>query len=81
MRQPEWSSVFVGSTTISTAMLRALARAAGAHVRLETDDVVIVGNDIVAVHASTPGAKALLAPAGATITEAAPGGAAPRADV
>ena len=43
VRQPEWSSVSVGSTTISTAMLCALARAAGTHVRLETDDVVIVG--------------------------------------
>jgi hypothetical protein len=78
VRQPEWSSVFVGSTTISTGVLRALARAAGAHVWLETDDVVIVGTDFVALHASTSGAKALLVPAGETITEVAPGQPAPQ---
>jgi hypothetical protein len=68
----------MGSTTISTGVLRALARAAGAHVWLETDDVVIVGNDFVALHASTPGAKTLLVPAGETITDAAPGRAIPQ---
>jgi hypothetical protein len=64
VRRPEWSSVFVGSTTISTGVLRAIARAAGAHVWLESDDVLIAGSDFVAVHAATKGQKELLLPAG-----------------
>jgi beta-galactosidase len=78
VQRPEWSSVFVGSTSISTGVLRALARAAGARVWLETDDVLIVGNDFVALHASTAGAKELRVPAGTAITDTAPRGAAPR---
>ena len=64
VRRPEWSSVFVGSTTISTGALRAMVRAAGAHVWLESDDVLIAGEDFVAVHASTAGRKELVVPAG-----------------
>ena len=63
-RRPEWSSVFVGSTTISTGVLRAIARAAGAHVWLESDDVLVAGADMVAIHATTDGRKDLLIPAG-----------------
>jgi hypothetical protein len=63
-RRPEWSSVFVGSTTISTGVLREIARAAGAHVWLESDDVLIAGADVVAIHATSDGRKELLIPAG-----------------
>jgi hypothetical protein len=63
-RRPEWSSVFVGTTSISTGVLRAIARAAGAHVWLEGDDVLIAGADVVAIHATTNGRKELLIPAG-----------------
>jgi hypothetical protein len=63
-RRPEWSSVFVGTTSISTGVLRAIARAAGAHVWLESDDVLIAGADVVAIHATTNGRKELLIPAG-----------------
>jgi hypothetical protein len=66
VRHPEWSSVFVGATTISTGVLRAIARAAGAQVWLESDDVLIAGSDCVAVHASTAGQKELLLPTGVT---------------
>ena len=69
VRRPEWSSVFVGSTTISTGALRAIVRAAGAHVWLESDDVLIAGEDFVAVHASSAGRKELVVPAGVTAQE------------
>ena len=73
VRRAEWSSVFVASTTISTGALRAIARAAGAHVWLESDDVVITGSDVVAVHASTTGDKELLVPAGMAIRNVSAG--------
>jgi hypothetical protein len=66
VRHPEWASVFVGATTISTGVLRAIARAAGAQVWLESDDVLIAGSDCVAVHAATAGQKELLLPTGVT---------------
>jgi hypothetical protein len=78
VRRPEWSSVFVGATTISTGVLRAVARAAGAHVWLESDDVLIAGSDFVAVHASTEGQKELLLPAGVPATDLSTGTVTPQ---
>ena len=78
VRRPEWSSVFVGSTTLSTGVLRAIGRAAGAHVWLESDDVLIAGNDFVAVHASTEGRKELLVPAGVAAKDLSTGTATPQ---
>ena len=68
-RQSEWASVFIGSPSVSTGVLRAIARAAGAHIWLETDDVVIAGADVVAIHASTDGPKELTLPAGLSATD------------
>lgn len=72
-RQSNWSSVFVGSTTLSIGVLRELVRAAGAHVWLDSDEVLITGGDTVAIHAATGGQKRLFLPPGVTTKDALTG--------
>ena len=64
-----WTSVFCGSTTISTSVLREIARAAGAHIWLDTGDVVIASPALVAVHVATPGDKTLAIPRGLALRD------------
>ena len=80
-RGHEWTSVFLGSTTISTGCLRELARAAGCHIWCNTDDVLIAGGSLVALHASTEGAKELLPPASVVLHDAATNATHPRGPV
>ncbi|NQT51384.1 hypothetical protein HQ576_05005, partial [bacterium] len=69
-RQKEWTSAFCGSTSISTGVLREIARAAGAHIWLGTGDVVIASEALVVVHASQAGEKRLALPHGVALRDA-----------
>ncbi|MBQ7209234.1 MAG: beta-galactosidase [Lentisphaeria bacterium] len=46
------------------ALLRSLAEKAGVHVYTRTGDPVLVGNDVVALHAKSGGAKSIVLPRG-----------------
>jgi beta-galactosidase len=61
-----WNSIFVGTPGATPSLLREIARVAGAHVYLRSDDVVVAGDGILAVHATAEGEKVLHLPNGAT---------------
>ena len=65
-----WSSVFVGTLRATPSLLREIARLAGAHVYLRSDDVVLAGGGLVAVHATSDGEKVLHLPRGTTAKDA-----------
>ncbi len=72
-RRQQWTSVFCGSTTISTGVLRQLARAAGCHVWLDTPDVLIASRALVAVHADRAGKRTLSIPRGVVLQDTSTG--------
>ena len=57
------------SKPISTDALRQLLSDAGAHVYLDTGDVVFAGRGYVVVHATTPGVKRIKLPGRCDVTE------------
>jgi hypothetical protein len=66
-------SVFVGAASATMSLLREIVRLGGAHVYLESDDVVAAGNGIVAVHAASEGEKVLTLPQACTLKDALAG--------
>lgn len=74
-----WTSVFCGVPGMPMAFLRHLAREAGVHVLAGGADTVIAGGGIVAVHASTSGAKTITLPGRCRIDELCAQGAPLRA--
>lgn len=57
-----WSSVFLGETTINSALVRALAQKAGAHVWSFHDDVIHVRPPFLTVHCSGDGQRTIALP-------------------
>ena len=53
----DWRSVWVGSKVVNAAVMRSVAAAAGAHIYLDTDDVVYANRRFVAVHATVEDRK------------------------
>jgi hypothetical protein len=70
-----WTSVLVGTLRATPTLLREIARLAGAHVYLRSDDVVIAGGGLVAVHATSDGEKVVHLPRNATAKDAWTGAA------
>jgi len=68
-----WNSVFVGTLRATPSLLREIARLAGAHVYMRSDDVVIGGGGVLAVHATSDGEKAVHMPQGFTAKDAGSG--------
>lgn len=77
--QDGWVSVFSGAPRLSTDLLRALARRAGAHIYADSDDVVMAGNGFVAIHASSTGEKSLMLPEARPLRDCATGEVLPSA--
>ncbi len=57
-----WTSVYCGAMELPPALMRNLARMAGVHVWLDTDDALYTDGQFVGVHAATEGAKTLRLP-------------------
>ena len=65
-----WTSVFCGSTRLPPGILRHIARDAGAHVWVDSDDVVIGNGRFLAVQASSAGKKTVFLPGKRGVSDA-----------
>ncbi|MHB9134356.1 MAG: hypothetical protein ACYDBB_25065 [Armatimonadota bacterium] len=66
----EYASVYCEAPNLPAVLLRELARYAGCHIYLETNDFLIAGKDIVAVHSAKPGPRRLALPSLSRVTDA-----------
>lgn len=57
-----WTSVYTASCLISPAIVRDLAKLAGCHIYLDTDDISFSSGNFVAVHAVSDGTKQINLP-------------------
>ena len=64
-----WRSVYLAMTTFGPALLRNLARFAGAHVWCTSDDVVYANRSLLCVHTASGGCKTVELPAPALLTD------------
>jgi len=68
-----WTSVYCAAMQLPPGLLRNLARMAGAHVWLETDDALYTDSQIVGLHAATEGLKTLRLPGRFRVSNAVTG--------
>ena len=66
----DYASIYCEAPDLPAALVRELARYAGTHVYLETNDVLFAGKDLVVVHSAKPGPRTLALPRGTRVTEA-----------
>ncbi|MDY7010433.1 MAG: hypothetical protein SVV80_06725 [Planctomycetota bacterium] len=60
---PQWTSIYYGSMAMPAEMIRRLARYAGAHVFLETEDIFYVDNHFMMIHTNNrPGTRKVRLP-------------------
>jgi hypothetical protein len=64
-----WRSVYLAMLNFGPALLRNLARFAGAHVWVESDDVLYSNRSLLCLHTASGGAKRIKLPAPAMITD------------
>ena len=57
-----WTSIYFGTVGMPPALLREIARAAGAHVYLDTDDALDTDGQFACLHAKNAGEKTLRLP-------------------
>lgn len=70
VRQHEgWMSVYLAAPVASPVSLRNLARLAGLHVYLDTNDAVYASGSLVGVHTQSAGEKTIRLPVKATVTD------------
>ena len=72
-RDPGWTSVFVGSHRLPSGILRRLAAAAGVHIWLDSDDLVVGDGEFLSVHAGGAGKKTIRLPKRGVVTDAVSG--------
>ena len=58
----EWRSVYIGAKVLNPSIIRAVARAAGVHIYLDTDDVLYANDRFVAVQAAKEDTKRICLP-------------------
>jgi len=68
-----WTSVYSAAMQLPPALLRNLARSAGAHIWLDTEDALYTDGQIVGLHAATEGRKTLRLPGRFRVCNAATG--------
>ncbi|MCX6983512.1 MAG: hypothetical protein NT118_02010 [Lentisphaerae bacterium] len=59
-----WTAIYSSSLRLPAALLRNLARQAGAHVYVESGDATYVDNRYIGIHAATAGTKIIRLPPG-----------------
>ena len=57
-----WRSVYFGAKALNPTIIRTIARAAGVHIYLDTNDIVYANSRFVAVHATTQTTKRISLP-------------------
>jgi hypothetical protein len=65
-----WTSIYSGAMTLPPALMRAIAREAGVHIWLETDDALYTDGQFVGLHAATDGEKRLVFPSPCEVFDA-----------
>lgn len=65
----DYASIYCEAPDLPACLLREIARYAGCHVYLESNDFLVAGKDIVMVHSIKPGPRLLALPYRAKITE------------
>jgi len=68
-----WTSVFTAALPLPAELWRGLARAAGAHIYTDSNDVLLADTSVVALHTIKPGEKTIRLPAPASVTDAVTG--------
>lgn len=68
-----WTSIYSAAMQLPAGLLRNLARMAGVHVWLETDDALYTDGQIVGLHAATDGQKSLRLPGRFQVSNAVTG--------
>ena len=59
---PEWNSIYSASPVLDPVLLRAAARQSGAHVYLDTDDILFVNDSFIAICTMRDGVRTLNLP-------------------
>jgi hypothetical protein len=62
-----WTSVFSAAPNLPAVLLRGLAKAAGVHLYVETDDPIYVNKSWIGLHARTGGTKTVTLPKAADV--------------
>ena len=55
--QLDWTSVFLGSNVMNSAVMRCIASLAGVHIYSYTDDIFYANNQFITIHSSYKGMK------------------------
>jgi hypothetical protein len=72
-RMDGWTSVYSGAMQLPQALMRNIARAAGVHVWIETDDALYTDGQYLGLHAATDGPKTLTLPGRFEVVDAISG--------
>jgi hypothetical protein len=56
-RFSDWTSVYLGSPVANAALLRSIARAAGAHFYVDGEDIVYANESMIAIHTRAAGRR------------------------
>ncbi|NLX97283.1 MAG: hypothetical protein GXY83_14005, partial [Rhodopirellula sp.] len=64
-----WTAIHSAAPLLPAALLRQIARQAGVHLYVETDDVVWAARDLVAVCVKDPGSRKIRLPRKATVLD------------
>jgi len=56
-RFEDWTSVYVGSLSVGSHILRAIAKAAGVHLYDEADDIIYANQSFLAIHTNKAGER------------------------
>ena len=65
-----WTSVYCGAMHITQGLMRNLARSAGVHIWIDTDDALYADNRFVGLHAAKAGIKTIHLPADYRVVDA-----------
>lgn len=66
---PDWTAVYSAAPLLPAALWRRLARQAGVHFYVDTEDVVWASRDLVAVSVKDPGTRTIHLPREAVVTD------------
>jgi len=69
----DWTTIWAGVSPLPAQFLRNVAREAGCHIYLDTDDVIYAGGPFVATHFRTPGPRVVKLPSRFRIVDAISG--------
>jgi hypothetical protein len=68
-RHKDWNSLYLSMLNFPPALFRNIVRFAGAHVWMESDDVIYANRSMVCLHTASGGTKTIRLPAQAKVTD------------